>query len=315
VAERAIAAVRPAAAGRRTLDEVHDLRQRLRGECIALLRWPTVRKLARSVDHDDVLGISAEVAFYVLLALFPFLTLVAAVIGVAVDDPTLALGRFFTVMHGFMPTATAEVLTHFLEGPLRAQRLDLASVGFLMTLWAGSQGLAAMLKALNRVHCAGTRGSWMRHRALSIALLVPAVVVSALVLVVMTGDAPDGILSPWVRLSPAAAAVWAALRWPAVFLLTAWVLGSSYATVSCARRRPRWVSLGALIAALAWIGSSALLSMYWDRSASYATQYAPVGDVITLLLWIYASVAVILVGAEIDATLTATAKPAEIPAA
>jgi membrane protein len=314
VAERAIGTILQGPR-RRSLDDVQDVRQRLRGELITLSRLTTLRKLARAVDHDDVLGISAEVAFYVLLAMFPFLTLVASVIGVAIDDPTQALGRFFIVMHGFMPTATAEVLTHFLEGPLRAGRLDLLSVGCLMTLWAGSQGLAAMLKALNRVHCAGSRVSWVRHRALSIALVLPAVFISALVLVVMTGDAPDGILSPWLRISDAGAAVWAVLRWPALFLLTAWVLGSAYATVSCARRRPRWVSIGALIAAGSWIASSALLSVYWDRSASYATQYAPVGDVITLLLWIYTSVAVILVGAEIDATLAGAVKPAEIPAA
>ena len=284
---------------------------RLLADLRMLLRTDTLRRLLASVQRHDLLGIAAEVSYYALFAVFPFLILVAAVVGLVAHDPVTLLARFFIVMHRFLPATTAQVLTQFLEGPLRAQHPGFASFGALAALWAGSQGVAALTKALEQVLCSPFDRSWLRHRALSVVLMLPVLAVSVALLVLMTGDAPDGILSPWLQITPSAAVVWRVLRWPAMFAVIAWVLQSAYSTASCERQRGHRISVGSWLAAAAWILSSAVFARYWDQGGGMSARYAPIGDVMAMMLWLYASVAMILMGAEIDAAITASRSPRE----
>ncbi len=135
----------------------------LSAEFSLLLRPRFYRQVWRALQRDDVPGIAAEVAYYALFALFPFLLFVTAAVGILVPDPEMALGRLFILLHRLFPSAIAAILTDFLEGPLRADRPVLLSLGILGIVWAGSQGFATVLKALNRVYCAQEVRHWARN--------------------------------------------------------------------------------------------------------------------------------------------------------
>lgn len=275
----------------------------LGAELRVLFRAQTVKQLVRAIQKDDISGIAAEVSFYALFALFPFLMFVAAAAGVVISEPGVALGQLFVLMHRFLPTGTAAVFAKFLEGPLREHRPYLLSFGILVILWAGSQGFSALLKALTRVYCSRNPRRWFHYRALSIGLMIPAAFVCLVVLAVMTGPDVGTFLPASFSLPPDVVTVWSWLRWPGLFLFISSALGGLYAAVPCADRRMSWISVGGLMASLSWIGASAALSAYVDHSTEYSRSYGSIGDLMVLMSWIYVGVFVMLLGAEVDVLL------------
>ncbi|HYM79782.1 MAG TPA: YihY/virulence factor BrkB family protein [Candidatus Limnocylindria bacterium] len=273
-----------------------------------LFRFQSLKQLSRHVLKDDLPGIAAEVSFYVLFALFPFLVFVGAALALLVPDPEVALGRLLVLLHRFVPATTAALLAQFLEGPLQANRPYLLSFGILGILWAGSQGFAAMLKALARVYCTRETRSWIRQRAISMAMMALAAIASVAALLVMTGLDPSGILSPWVLVPEFVMTLWGWLRWTLLFVILWAVLTWLYTTVPCVSAKRRWVMPGSIVAALAWVAVNAGFASYMDRRGSYASLYGAVGDVIVLMLWIYVGVFIVLLGAEINAKIVQPAR-------
>ena len=92
-------------------------------------------------------------------------------------------------------------------------------------------------------------------------------------------------------------------RWPALALLASVALARLYHHAPMRSGRPRWITWGSAIATLAWLGVSGLFSFYVSRFGSYNETYGAIGGVIVLLMWLFLSAFVILLGAEIDAEL------------
>jgi membrane protein len=275
----------------------------LRTELAALLRPRTLHQLARHIARDDIAGLAAEVAFYLLFALFPFLLFVGSALGLLVSDPDATLDRLLVLLHRLMPAGTATLLGQFLAGPVRANRPYLLSLGVLGILWAGSQGFAAVLKALNRVYCASESRSWVRLRALSLDVMVRVTLASVAALVLMTGFDTGGMLSGRIALSPIVAAVWRALRWPALFIMMTGVIDWLYRRVPCVGNRRHGLTPGALVGSLVWILVSVAFALYMDSARPYTQIYGAVGDVVVLMSWIYLGSFAVLLGAEINTRL------------
>jgi membrane protein len=275
--------------------------ENLLAEFRTLFRPDMLKRVWKEAQDDDVPGLAAEVAYYALFGLFPFLLFVASLIGLLVPDPEAAMGGLLALSRGFLPADTAELLAEFLGGTLRANRPDLLSVGILGTLWAGSQGFAAVLKALNRVYCVRETRGWLRHRALSFAMMVGSAFVTLALLVVMIGADPGGLLSRWLALSPQVVGLWALLRWPVAFVIFTVVLALLYSTVPCGHMRWRWITPGGLLASLLWILACAGLTAYIDHYGMYNNTYGAIGGVIILLTWIYVGSYLLLLGAEANA--------------
>jgi len=282
--------------------------QRRRDELRFLFSRAALARLARSVAHDDLFGHAAELSFYALFALFPFLLLVSAVAQGFIANPADVMGRMFVMLHRFVPAGTAIVLGRFFEGPVREHPPVLLSLGVLLLVWSVASGIAALLKTLSIVNCTRDARAWWKNRMLAVGLVPPAVLLYLAVLAVMTGPDLDVLLPKTVYVPHAATVVWNWLRWPALAVVVSIALSRVFALAPCAtRRRARWISTGSVAAAT--IGSlvSWGLSTYADRMAAYAQVYGSIGDLMLLLLWIHAGVMGILLGAEIDMLISAEA--------
>jgi len=280
--------------------------QRRIDELRFLFSRAALARLVRSFTRDDLFGHAAELSFYALFALFPFLLLTSAAASAFLSNPAEMMGRLFVMMHRFMPAGTAIVFGKFFEGPVREFRPVLMSVGLALLVWAVASGLAALLKALAIVNCTRDPRAWWKSRVLAVGLVFPAVSLFLVMLAVMTGPDLDVLLPKTVYVPHAAAVMWNWLRWPALAIVVSIALSRVYALAPCAtRRRARWVSTGSVAAAM--IGSLASwgLSIYADRMAAYAQTYGSVGDLMLLLLWIHAGAMGILLGAEIDMLIAA----------
>src|SRR4030095_2591006 len=252
---------------------------------------------------DDVPGLTAEITYYALFALFPFLLFVGALAALLVPEPERALVSMLLLFHRFLPAETAELLTQFVATTLKSQRPDLLSIGILGTLWACSHGIAAVIKGLNRVYGVRESRKWWHHRALAIGMVIGAAFVALGLLVLMLGADPGGIPSHWLALRPRAVKAWATLRWPIGFAIITAVMALLYCKGPCRQARWQWITPGGLGATLMWLVLSAALTGWIDEFGTYSATYGVLGSVVALLMWIYLGAFLFLLGAEANVVL------------
>jgi membrane protein len=195
---------------------------------------------------------------------------------------------------------------------LGARRTGLVSIGLLVTLWASSNGMVSLMNTMNVVFDVTERRPLWKRRLLAIVLTLTFAVfiVAALVLMVF-GPLIGAMVAGWLGLGDVFKRVWAVVNIPIVIACALIGIQLVYYLAPAGARRWRWVTPGATFALLAWLVMSYGLRLYVGRFANYSATYGSIGGVILLMLWLYLSSVVFLVGAEIDAEVRAAARETE----
>ncbi len=243
--------------------------------------------------------LAAAVAFFAFLATFPALIAGISLWGLVVDQSTAA--RQAQSLTDGLPADAAGVLTEQLDALATADSQALG-VGFVVTvalaLWSASGGVAILVKALNVAYDVDDDRGYVKTRAVSLALTLGAivfVVLSVALLAVLPA------LVEAAGLGPLASFAAIALRWLVLFVL---VVVSLTVVYRVAPDRPdarlRWRSKGVLGAAALWLLGSVGFSLYVSSFGSYGETYGSLAGVAVLLLWLYMTAFIVLIGAEVD---------------
>ncbi|MEX1296840.1 MAG: YihY/virulence factor BrkB family protein [Candidatus Limnocylindrales bacterium] len=306
-----------------------SLLHRIRARVVATLEAGPLGRLRRTAVsfvreslRDDVLGLSGELAYRWLLALFPLAILIAAISGFAarslnVEDPT---DRLLDAAGTSLPPEAAATIRPQLERILGEQESALLSLGLLLSLWAAAAGMKAIIKALNRAYdVPESRPFWRQNLiALGLTLLLGAAVVVSFIGLV-TGQVAASDLASTLGLEEAAAAVFEIAPYP--LAIGALGFASWFLYWRAPARRPTWKGAipGAVFFVPGWIVATILFSFYVANFGSYADTYGALGGVIILLLWFYLTALLLVLGGELNAAIEREfgerASAAEDPAA
>ena len=262
--------------------------------------------LVRDVRDDDVLGMSAELAYRWFLAVFPLAIMVAAISGFAaqalsIEDPA---DQLIEAAGQALPPEAAATIRPQLERILDNREGALLSLGLVLTVYAASSGMRAVIKGLNRAYdVPETRPMW-RQFIVALALTVllgVSVVVSFTVL--MTGQVAARDLASAVGLEEAA--VWLFEIAPFPLALAALGLAAAFLYWAAPARRLswRWVLPGVALFVPGWIVATVGFSIYVANFGSYGDTYGAIGGVIVLLVWFYLTALMLLLGGELNAVL------------
>ncbi len=261
--------------------------------------WAQAWSVATS---DQISLVAAGCAFYAMLALFPAISLCIAFYGVWFNldtiEPQLA------VLQRLLPEDSFELIAQrvhqLVSGP--AQRLGWGVVvTSLIALWSASSGVRSLLGALNLAHGQHEQRHWLAFYATAIVITLGAILAVTLGLAFLV----------------ALPTILTILKFPFrdALLLRAASMGVLVCVVLLAiatlyrfgpARRPKYYrvfSVGALTATLLWLVASVAFSLYVSHFATYDATYGPLGAAIALLTWLYVSVYLILLGAELDAAI------------
>jgi membrane protein len=259
------------------------------------------------VKEDQVPLLSAGVAFYLLLALFPALAAVVSVYGLIADPEQVS--QQVTDLAGTLPEEAQSLIVDQLERITNEQQgIGVAlAVSVIAALWAASSGIKHLIGAINAAYDERESRKFLKLRGLSLALTAGGVLFAAVAVGVMA------VLPAVVDQLPLGA-VGRALVQVGSFALLA--VGFMVALAVLYRYAPdrdqakwRWVSWGAAIATVLWILASVGFSVYVSNFGSYGETYGSIGAVIVLMLWLVITAFAILLGAEINAEIEAqTAK-------
>ena len=255
-------------------------------------------------------GLSAEIAFFGLLGLFPAVIVFAAALGsldvvigagAAADTEEWLLDR---VVETF---GSDNTLRETVRELFDRSNAGLITAGIVITVYASSRGFTAVVGALDVTYGHEHRRNWISTRVMGFALTLFSVVVAALVAaMVVVGPLLGGGEEIAERLGAGSAftTAWVWFRWPVVFVVVVCWAASLYHFAP--RRRTPWRTdlPGAVVGTIWWLAVSLGFRVYLDAASSGMNAvFGFLGGALSLLIWLYLLAMGLLVGAEINRVL------------
>jgi membrane protein len=270
----------------------------------SLLSFQALKATVQEFQRDDALGLAAQLAYFLILALFPFILVLVSLMGTFGSEELASevLGYFQQVM----PEQAYEVIKSFTANIIsgRAEAPGLLSFSILFTIWSASGAFAALINALNRAYdVQETRPLW-KVRGLAILMTLGlSVLILVGVLLLVLGPQIGEIIANVFGLGGLFLLAWDIVRWPVALFFMVFTVALLYYLAPDANQPFRWITPGGLIGVILWVLASVAFNFYVSNFGSYNKTYGSIGAVIVLLLYLYISSLTILFGATLNATL------------
>ena len=270
---------------------------------IPLRGWKDILwHVCAKINNDRLLAVAAGVVFYAILALFPALAALVSLYGLFADAHTIE--STLSLLSGVLPGGAMDILHEELRR-LTANGGSGLSLGFvfglLIALWSANSGTKAVIDALNVAYEEKEERSFIRLNLVSLAFTLGGI---AALMVAVSAVVIVPIVLNSVGLGSVANALIAILRWPGLvsFIIVGLAVLYRYAPN---RREPRWVwlSVGSAFAAIVWLVASLLFSWYIANFGNYNVTYGSLGAAIGMMVWMWISMIVVLIGAELNAEI------------
>lgn len=254
------------------------------------------------VRQDRLPLMSAGVAFFALLALFPALIALVTLYGLVADP--LEVQSHLLWLTRVLPPAAADLVREEIRNTVSAGKSGL-SLGLVASvsaaIWTASGSVNALILALNSAYEEQEGRSFWRLRGLVLLFTLGTLLLGILALGLVVVIPP---VLKFIGLRSVGTLLIGLLRWPllALLMMVGLMLFYSYGPDRVPRRF-NWVSWGAVIATVLWLLSSGLFSLYVSSFGSYNKTYGTLGGGIVLLLWLFLSAFLVLLGAEINSEI------------
>lgn len=268
---------------------------------IPLAGWKAILvRVFKKFNDDRLLSIAAGVVFYALLAVFPAITALVSFYGLFTDPQTIT--SHLELIKDVLPTGTFDILQGQADRAAARGTMQLgvtSILALLFAIWSANTGTKAIMDALNVVYRDSEQRGFVKFNVVSLVLTLGAMTATLLalgavvVLPLLLAAFGIGFIGQYEL-----------LRWPMLLIVVLAGLAVLY-RYGPSRPQPHWswLSIGAAVAALAWLASSALLSWYLSNFAHYDVIYGSLGALIGMMIWMWVSSIIILLGAELDSQI------------
>ena len=266
--------------------------------------WRDILLRVKEAQKKDNLSIiSAGVAFYALLAIFPAIASAVSIFGLVADPAQLQ--QQLSNLSGFLPHEAHQLIEQQLSRIVKssAGALGVGVVGgILFSLWSSAKAMRAVIIALDVVYEEEDERGFFKLHGLAILLTLGSIVftlvalglILALPAILRSIGLPGFVQTIILNIG----------RWFLLGLMIIFALGVLY-RYGPNRDHPRrqWASIGAVVATVLWIGASFLFSYFVSNFANYNKIYGSMGAIIILLMWFFLTAYAVLIGAELNTAI------------
>ena len=256
----------------------------------------------RRINRDRILATAAGVVFYGLLAIFPAITALVSSYGLFADPSTIS--KNLNSLSMMLPEGSFAIVQDEVGRVVEKQGSSLGLTfvfGLLFAIWSANSGTKAIIDALNVADEEEEERGFFKLNLVSLAftlagLIAVLIMVGAVVVVplLLRYFGPHALVELLVQMG----------RWPVLALMLLIALMVLYRYGPSRRPPPwRWLSVGAVAAIVLWLIGSSLLSWYLSNFAGYTATYGSLGAAIGLMMWMWMSAIIILVGAELNSEI------------
>jgi membrane protein len=265
--------------------------------------WGSVLwRVYQKMNDNRLLAVAAGVVFYGLLAVFPTITAFVSLYGLMADPATIH--ERLSLATGVLPQGALNILNEQLTR-LTSHRTSALSIGFvgglIVALWSANAGAKAVMDALNVAYGETEKRSFIRLNLVALAFTLGTIF--ALMLALGAVVVAPIVLSQ-LGLTSLNETLIALARWPILLGLVILGLTILY-RYGPSLTDPHWTWLfpGNVIAAGSWLILSGLFSWYIANFGNYDATYGSLGAAIGMMTWMWISMIVVLLGAELNADI------------
>lgn len=275
-------------------------------------RWRRAREVLDqslvTFFKEDSLTVSASIAYFGLLSIFPMMLLLVSLSGIYIRRFELS-GDLTVVLEGFLPMKPDFIMRELVQISNAFGRVTLISCALL--LWSASGIFLPLEKALNRAWEVEDTRPWWRSQLLAfeMALFFAAFIAVDMGLVGLNFYV-QGKFYPWAELHAVSLLTeyaYQTLFAAAMFSMTLGVFTLLFRRLPNRQLKTRHVLPSAFLTAVLWEGARTMFTLLLSRF-NYSHVYGSIGAVVALMTWLYVSSAVTLFGAHVSRNLYSTLK-------
>lgn len=248
----------------------------------------------------EIPALGAQMSYYLVLAFFPFIIFLLTLLSFTPLTGDLALYD----LSRLIPANAYELVQDVVAQTMAARRHTLLSFGLLFTLWSAVTGVNALIRGVNKAYSEQESRSFWKLTGISIVFTLGLVLVIILALTLLVAGKQLGTMFfAYLGVTRLYHSSWNLFRYlvPLFVMFLVFILFYRFAP----NRKTSWkrVIPGSVFTTLGWVGISWGFAYYVNNFANYSRTYGSLGAFIVLLLWLYLSSMIILIGGEINAVL------------
>ena len=260
------------------------------------------KKLYRRWSDNAVTDRAAQLAYYFVFSLFPFLSFLVTLTAYlplqgAAQDLLARLGEV-------MPSQAMQIITDQMQKLLGVQRPRLLTVSLLLAVWSASRGVDAIRTSLNLAYDVKESRPFWKTQVTAVAItVVGAILVLASLALIALGGKAGGWLADQLNVERAYALLWSWMRWPVTMLLIMFVAALLYYFLPDVKQEWRFITPGSVVGTVLFLLVTWGFTQYAEHFANYDATYGSIGGMIVLLTWLYLTGLIFVLGGEINAIL------------
>lgn len=254
---------------------------------------------------EDILSSSAQVAFYLSFSLFPLLLFLVNLFGIILGSAIDLRDELFSYLRQIMPFSAYQLVQKTILEVSENSSGGKLTLGFLVALWSASAGMDSLRVALNHVYKIKDSRSWWRTKAESLILTLLLIFLLSFVLgVVFYGWKFLSVILSLINLPIQSVVFLSILQWISFIIVLLLTFGTVYNFLPDLKEHKRkWISYGSVTAIVLWLLLTIGFRVYLNYFNNYDKTYGSLGAVIILMLWLYLTSLVILIGGALNSIL------------
>ena len=267
--------------------------------------WRVLRRTFDEFQSDNLSDWAAALTYYAVLALFPMLIVLVALLGLVGQGDTID-----TLIRS-LDRAGLQGVANSINRPLHNVVMHKGGAGALLgfalvgSLWSASGYVGAFMRAANAIYDVDEGRPFWKRRPLQVVLTLGMVLLLALVslALVLTGALAVAV-GDAIGVGRNAVKAWNIAKWPGLLIVVMTMFALLYYIAPNVRQpRFRWVTPGGILGVILWVAASAGFGIYIANLGSYDRTYGTLASVIVFLVWLWITNLALLLGAEFDAEL------------
>lgn len=263
-----------------------------------------LKELLFRIKDDSVTAIGAQLSYYIVLSIFPFLIFFLNILSFTPIAREDVLHSIITIL----PIDTQKIISTLIIETINTSSETLLSLSAITGIWAASKGIMALIRVLNKAYDVEETRSYLELRGLAILFTLALLVLLTIVLLTLVfGEVLGNKLFDFLGITQNFISFWQYFR--VIISLCSMILIFSllYRFIPSIRNGSkisfRHSMPGAVFASVGWIFTSTIFSYYVNNFGNYGKTYGSLGGIIVLLIWLYLSSIIIIMGGEVNATL------------
>ena len=260
-----------------------------------------IRNIYRKLNFSEINSKAAEMSFYLLLSIFPFLIFTISII---VYIPTFHLNKSILMIKSIIPESAFNILLSIINSAIDNKSLSFLILSFIFTLCTSLRGIRSLIKWMNKSYSVKETRSFIKVFIISFIFTVSILVLILIsVILLVFGELIGYFIFNLIGLNGIFIYVWNILRYIVAVSTLIIIIVNLYKYMPNKKIKTKDVIPGSIIATLVWLIVSFFYSYYTNNYSNYEVIYGSIAEIIVLITWLYLSSWSILIGLEVNSYL------------